>query len=69
MSDTWKISTRLRPSVDRRLRATAALRPARISRVLNEALDAALPTLAYIGAMVTEVQPGAEEEPADGDRA
>jgi hypothetical protein len=69
MPETKKITTRLRPGVDRRLRATAALQRARISRVLNEALDAALPTLADIGAMVTETQPAAEEEPTDGDRA
>jgi hypothetical protein len=69
MSGTRKITTRLQPSVDRRLRATAALQRARISRVLNEALDAALPTLADIGAMVTETQPAAEEEAADGNRA
>ncbi len=59
MSDTRKITTRLRPGVDRGLRATAALQRTRISRVLNEALDA----------MVTDAQPAAEEESADGDRA
>jgi hypothetical protein len=69
MSDTRKITTRLQPSVDRRLRATAALQRARISRVLNEALDSALPTLADIGAMVTETEASARREPADGDRA
>jgi hypothetical protein len=69
MSGTRKITTRLQPSVDRRLRATAALQRARISRVINEALDAALPSLADIGAMVTGTEPSARREPADGDRA
>ena len=69
MLDTRKITTRLRPGVDRRLRATAALQRTRISRVLNEALDAALPTLADIGAMVTQAQPAGGEESADGNRA
>ena len=69
MPETTKITTRLRSGVDRRLRATAALQRARISRGLKAALHVALPTLADIGAMVTEAQPVAGEEPADGDRA
>ena len=62
MTDPGKITTRLRPDVDRRLRAAAALQRKRISRIVNEALDAALPSLREIGAMV------AREEPADDDR-
>ena len=50
MTDS-KITTRLRPDVDRRLRAAAMLQRARISRVLNDALDAALPSLREIGAL------------------
>lgn len=67
MTDS-KITTRLWPDVDRRLRAAAVLQRARISRVVNDALDAALPTLSEIGAMVTaEAQPMATgEETADG---
>jgi hypothetical protein len=67
MTDS-KITTRLRPDVDRRLRAAAVLQRARISRVINDALDAALPTLPEIGAMVTAgAQPATTgEETADG---
>ena len=67
MTDTSKITTRLRPDVDRRLRAAAALQRARLSRVINEALDRALPTLPEIGAMVTDTatDPG-EEARGDG---
>ena len=68
MTDT-KITARLRPDVDRRLRAAALLQQARISRVLNDALDAGLPSLREIGALVGGTQPNAEEEPADGDRS
>jgi hypothetical protein len=70
MTDS-KITTRLRPDVDRRLRAAAFLQRGRISRVINDALDAALPTLPEIGAMVTaQAGPMATgEEPADGARA
>jgi len=66
MTDTSKITTRLWPDVDRRLRAAAALRRARLSRVINEALDQALPTLPEIGAMVTGTAAGAGKE-AHGD--
>jgi uncharacterized protein (DUF1778 family) len=62
VTEPGKITTRLRPDVDRRLRAAAALQRERISRIVNEALDAALPRLREIAAMV----PG--EEPADDDR-
>jgi len=68
MADT-KITTRLRPDVDRRLRAAALLRRTRISRILNDALDAALPSLREIGALVTGTDPGTEEGQPDGDRS
>lgn len=60
MTDS-KITTRLRPDVDRRLRAAAMLQRARISRVLNDALDAALPSLREIGALVARTEPSAED--------
>ena len=62
MTEPAKITTRLWPDVDRRLRAAAALQRERISRIVNEALDAALPSLREIGAMVVG------EEPTDDDR-
>jgi hypothetical protein len=68
MTDS-KITTRLRPDVDRRLRAAALLQRARISRVLNDALDAALPSLREIGAQVAGTEPGTAEGHADGDRS
>jgi uncharacterized protein (DUF1778 family) len=68
MTDT-KITARLRPDVDRRLRAAALLQRARISRILNDALDAALPSLREIGALVARTDPGTEERQADGDRS
>jgi hypothetical protein len=61
-----KITTRLRPDIDRR-RAAALLQRARISRVLNEALDTALPSLHEISALVA-TNPADAEECADGDR-
>ena len=67
MTDS-KIATRLRPDVDRRLRAAAVLQRARISRVLNDVLDAALPSLGEIGALMARTQP-AGEEPTDGNRS
>ena len=67
MTDS-KITTRLRPDVDRRLRAAALLQRARISRVLNDALDAALPSLREISALVAAT-PDTAEEPADDDRS
>jgi hypothetical protein len=63
-----KITTRLRPDVDRRLRAAALLQRARISRALNDVLDAALPTLREISALVA-ASPATDEEPADDDRS
>jgi hypothetical protein len=63
-----KITTRLRPDVDCRLRATALVQRARISRVLNDALDAALPSLCEISALVA-ASPASTEEAADGDRS
>jgi hypothetical protein len=69
VTDPGKITTRLRPDVDRRLRATAILREARISHVINDALDAALPTLPQIRALLTETLPAAGEEAAHGDSA
>lgn len=64
MADS-KITTRLRPDVDRRLRAAAALQRVRISRLINEALDAALPSLRELGAMVTRTSPAPGEEDTD----
>ena len=69
MTYAGKITTRLRPDVDRRLRATAVLRGARISHLVNAALDAALPSLPQIRVMVGETLPAAGEEAAHGDRA
>jgi uncharacterized protein (DUF1778 family) len=69
MTDTSKITTRLRPDVDRRLRAAAALRRTRLSRVINEALDQALPTLSEIGEMVTGTAAAAGEEACGDGRA
>ena len=69
MTDTSKITTRLRPDVDRRLRASAALQRARLSQVINEALDQALPTLPEIGAMVTDTAADAGEEARSDGRA
>jgi len=64
-----KITTRLQPDVDRRLRATAALQRARISRIINDALDMALPSLPELGEMVTGPLPSAGEEATRGDSA
>ncbi len=69
MTYAEKITTRLRPDVDRRLRATAVLRGARISHLINEALDAALPSLPQLRAMIIDTLPTAGEEAAHGDRA
>jgi hypothetical protein len=68
MTDS-KITTRLRPDVDRRLRAAAMLQRARISRVLNDALDAALPSLREIGAQMTSPETSTAEGQADGDHS
>jgi hypothetical protein len=64
-----KITTRLRPDIDRRLRAPAVLRGVRISQLVNDALDTALPSLPQIRVMVAETLPTAGEEAAHGDRA
>ena len=64
-----KITTRLRPDVDRRLRAAALLQRARISRVLNDALDAALPSLHEISALVAATPEPMPGEPANDDRS
>jgi hypothetical protein len=64
-----KITTRLRPDVDRRLRAAALLQRARISRVLNDALDAALPSLREISALVAVTPEYAPAEATDDDRS
>jgi hypothetical protein len=70
MTYVGKITTRLRPDVDRRLRATAILRSARITRVINDALDAALPSVREIRALVAETLPAAAGEVAvRGERA
>lgn len=69
MTDTSKITTRLKPDVDRRLRATAALQRRCLSRVINDALDAALPSLPEIGLMVTGPSRADREELANGDHA
>jgi hypothetical protein len=68
MTDS-KITTRLRPDVDRRLRAAAMLQRARISRILNDALDSALPSLREIGALMVRTEPGTAEGQADGDHS
>jgi hypothetical protein len=60
VTDTGKITTRLRPDVDRRLRATAVLRGARISHLINDALDAALPSLPQIRALLADALAPAE---------
>jgi len=60
-----KITTRLPPDVDRRLRAAGLLQRARISRVLNDALDAALPSLREISTMVAATPEPAPGEPAN----
>ena len=67
MTDS-KITTRLRPDVDRRLRATAVLQRARISRILNDALDAALPSLREISILVAAA-PDTAKGHIDGDRS
>jgi hypothetical protein len=67
VTDTGKITTRLRPDVDRRLRATAVLRGARISHLINDALDAALPSLPQIRALLADTLAPAQEV-AHGDR-
>ena len=64
-----KITTRLRPDVDRRLRAAALLQRARISRVLNDTLGAALPSLREISALVATTPEPTSEERADDDRS
>jgi hypothetical protein len=70
MTYVGKITTRLRPDVDRRLRATAILRSARITRVINDALDAALPSVREIRALVAETLPAdAGEVTVRGERA
>jgi len=62
-----KITTRLRPDVDRRLRTFALLRGARITHVINDALDQALPRMDDIAAMVAQtVAAAAGEEVTDG---
>jgi hypothetical protein len=62
-----KITTRLRLDVDRRLRAAALLQRARISRVLNDTLDATLPSLHEISALVAATPDPTPGEPADDD--
>lgn len=62
-----KITTRLRADVDCRLRTFALVRGARITHVINDALDAALPGMDDIAAMVAEtVATAAKEEVPDG---
>jgi hypothetical protein len=58
-----KITTRLRPDIDRRLRAAALLQRARISRVLNDTLDADLPSLREISALVAATPTPCPESP------
>jgi hypothetical protein len=63
-----KITTRLRADADRRLRTFALVRGARITHVINDALDAALPGMDDIAAMVAQaVAAAAGEEATDGD--
>jgi hypothetical protein len=64
-----KITARLRPDVDRRLRAAALLQRTPISRILNDALDAALPSLREIGALLAGTDPGTAEGSPNGDRS
>lgn len=62
-----KITTRLRPDVDRRLRTFALVRGTRITHVINDALDRALPGMDDIAAMVAQaVAAAAREEATDG---
>jgi hypothetical protein len=68
MTDS-KITTRLRPDVDRRLRAAALLQRARISRVLNDALEAALPSFREISALVAATPEPTPGEAADDNRS
>ena len=67
MTHTGKITTRLRPDVDRRLRATAVLRRARINHLINDAPGAALPSRPQIRALLAGTLAPAEEA-AHGDR-
>jgi hypothetical protein len=67
VTHSGKIATRLRPDVDRRLRATAVLRGARISHLINDAPGAALPSLPQIRALLADTLAPAEEA-AHGDR-
>ena len=69
MTYAGKITTRLRPDAGSRLRATAILRGTRISRLINDALDAALPSLPQIRAMVADTLPAAGQEAAHGNSA
>jgi hypothetical protein len=64
-----KITTRLRPDVDRKLRAASLLQRARISRVLNDALDAAGPSPREISALVAVAPESAPAEATDDDRS
>jgi len=64
-----KITTRLRPDVDRRLRAAALLQRARISWILNDALDVALPSLHEISALVAATPEPTPGEPGNDDRS
>jgi hypothetical protein len=69
VTHTPKMTTRLRPDVNHRLRATAVLRGARISHLVSDALDATLPSLPQVRTMVAETLPAAGQEAAHGHRA
>ena len=67
MTDS-KITTRLRPDVDRRLCAAAMLQRARISRVLNEPWTSACPACGR-SARRLPTEPSTAEESFDGDHS
>ncbi len=60
-----RLATRITPGVDARLRQLALVRRRRISHVLDEVLDAALPKAADLIAEMTSLG-SAGEEAADG---
>ena len=62
-----KMTARLRPGVDRG-DARRELQRARISRVINEALESRLPSLGVLGVSVATT-PDAAQESFDGDRS
>jgi predicted transcriptional regulator len=61
-----KITTRLRPDLDHRLRTYAAARRMPLARVINDALEKVLPPAGDIAAMVAQAAPATAEGNADG---